>query len=199
MNGKSQLPQVDEYVEKAVDMLRKQGIPFDSGLTDAECASIEGEYNFRFPPDLRSLLQYAMPVGEKFPNWRGRRASVREILFWPLQGLSFDVEHNNFWLSSWGPRPNIVADALLVVDELVKRAPALIPVFMHRFIPDEPLQAGNPILSVYQADVIYYGNDLPSYLQTEFGVPLPPWASKMRRTVRFWDEIVQADAQRNSD
>src|SRR5437763_9349956 len=32
-------------------------VEFDAGLTDAEVAAVEGQFGFRFPPDLREFLQ----------------------------------------------------------------------------------------------------------------------------------------------
>ena len=40
--------------------------------------------------------------------------------------------------------------------------------FLHWFRLGEPCQAGNPILSIYQSDMIIYGVDLRHYFFTEF-------------------------------
>jgi hypothetical protein len=37
-------------------------------------------------------------------------------------------------------------------------------------IPDDPHLEGNPVFSVHQADIIYYGHDLEDYLRHEFGL-----------------------------
>jgi hypothetical protein len=57
-------------------------------------------------------------------------------------------------------------------------------------IPAEPFKPGNPVFSVYQTDIIIYGNDLLSYFAHEFaGVATwhapPPEA----RRIRFWPEL----------
>lgn len=43
----------------------------------------------------------------------------------------------------------------------------LIPVCGHRYLPAEPCSAGNPVLSVYQMDIIVYGRDLAAYFAAE--------------------------------
>jgi hypothetical protein len=58
---------------------------------------------------------------------------------------------------------------------------------MHRMMPDEPREAGNPVFSVHQTDIIYYGFDLLDYLRNEFKLrDRDPWPEKVR-PIRFWD------------
>jgi hypothetical protein len=173
-----------------ISALKDAGISFEHGLSEDEVAALQGIFGFRFPPDLKCLLQCAMPVGEKFPNWRGSQTQLEITLGWPMEGLCFDVEHNKFWIESWRSRPANTEDALTLVRKLCREAPRLVPIYMHRFIPDEPMLVGNPVFSVHQSDIIVYGNDLPSYFQREFGIHLPMWATKTKRAIRFWDVIV---------
>jgi hypothetical protein len=163
-------------------------VVFDAGLTDAEVAAAEGRFEFRFPPDLREFLQTALPRGPKFPNWRsGDEAVLRDWLDMPRQGVLFDVEHNRFWLEEWGPRPGSLGEALRVASALVAAAPRLIPVYMHRMMPEEPHLPGNPVFSVHQTDIIHYGFDLADYLRHEFGLPgREPWPGQVR-PIRFWE------------
>ena len=82
----------------------------------------------------------------------------------------------------------------------VAKAPRLIPILSHRYMPDDPPLAGNPVFSVYQTDIIYYGYDLASYFESEFpggqegrpggGIYQPDVFRKQPRPIRFWDEIV---------
>jgi hypothetical protein len=74
----------------------------------------------------------------------------------------------------------------------VGRVPKLIPVFSHRYMPVEPRLAGNPLLSVYQTDIIYYGRDLRTYLVHEFGKSSHVEATTPEpRHVSFWSDLVQ--------
>lgn len=59
--------------------------------------------------------------------------------------------------------------ACAIAHQAIEQAPRLIPIAGHRYIPDAPAEAGNPIFSVYQTDIIYYGRDLFEYLENEFG------------------------------
>jgi hypothetical protein len=163
-------------------------VSFSEGLTDSEIMRAEETYEFRFPLDLRNFLQTALPRSFPFPDWRSPDDSrIREMLDWPLHGVLFDVERNDFWLPEWGLRPSRIEEAKAVAKEYVSRAPRLIPVYSHRMMPDRPHQAGNPVLSVYQTDIIYYGFDLDDYFRHEFGLPgRNPWPSEVR-PIEFWD------------
>ena len=171
-----------------IALLESVGVKFESGLTDLEVEATEEKFNFRFPPDLRAFLQTALPTGEHLPNWRSRdEAEIRQRLNWPLDGCLFDVEHCDFWLPEWGPKPQLLADALKIATEMIAEAPKLIPIYSHRFIPEEPHEAGNPVFSVYQMDIVYYGFDLDDYLRHEFHLPeRKDWPAKVR-PVRFWN------------
>lgn len=168
--------------------LRDRGIEFDAGLTDAEIASAESRFDFRFPPDLRAFLQAALPRGEGAPNWRsGDEVVLRDWLDLPRQGILFDIEHNGFWLDEWGPVPGSLGEAFRTASDLIRSAPKLIPIFIHRMMPDDPCSAGNPVFSVHQTDIIYYGFDLADYLRHEFHLDgREPWPAEIR-PIRFWD------------
>jgi hypothetical protein len=185
------------YMEAVMATLRAKSVPLERGLTDQEVSLTEDLFGFVFPPDLKALLQFALPVGEHFPDWRnGSKEKLRERLAWPSEGLRFDVEQNALWLPDWGPKPEALNEALAVARSEVAAAPILIPVYSHRYIPAEPPIAGNPVYSVYQTDIIYYGADLACYLYREFRVPPPSWAARSPRSIRFWSDLIaSADAQ----
>lgn len=179
-----------EYLDGLVEHLLRHGVEFGPSLSDAEVNQVEQAFRFRFPGDLRSFLQHALPISDGFPDWRsGAAQTLKERLAWPLEGLLFDVEHNAFWPNSWGRRPSRLADAFDVARRAVSEAPSLIPVYCHRYLPAEPGLAGNPVFSVYQTDIIRYGNDLASFFLAEFGAPDPPWTARSPRQIRFWGEL----------
>jgi hypothetical protein len=178
--------------EDMVARMRSRGVTFDAGLTDAEVATAESCFAFRFPPDLRAFLQTALPRGRRLPDWRsGDEAELRDWLDLPRRGVVFDVEHNGFWLEEWGPRPQALAEAKQVAEQVLAAAPRLIPIYQHRMIPAEPHLPGNPVFSVHQTDIIVYGTDLRDYLvhdflmseeeQEEWTVP------SGTRLIPFWD------------
>ena len=149
------------------EALERAGIVFASGLTSAEVLAIQEEFQFVFPPDLAEFLMYALPVS--FVDWRnGERSHIQEVLAWPYEGICFDIQHNAFWMDEWGPQPADFDEACQIAKVAVERAPKLIPIFGHRYIPDTPHEYGNPVFSVCQTDIIYYGRDLFHYYENEF-------------------------------
>ena len=153
----------------AQKVLIAAGVEIDAGLTLAEFDRIEQTYGFRFPPDLREFLSIGLPVSRKWMDWRGADdKAIRDRLNWPLEGMCFDIERNGFWLDEWGRKPDRSEAAFDVARRAVSQAPRLIPICSHRYIPAEPNEPGNPVFSVYQTDIIYYGTDLTDYLQNEY-------------------------------
>lgn len=201
----------DRYLGGPFDALRRANISVEAGLDDSEGANVERKYGFQFPLDLRQLLQFALPVSEGFPNWRSGRvlrsvtewkgnvstvvrsnlAPIEDQITWPVDSICLDVERNDFWWEDWGAKSTDAKRAIEMARENVSRAPILIPVCSHRYLPAIPCVAGNPVFSVYQSDVIYYGSDVPSYFANEFKLPCPDWALKTARKIPFWSELAE--------
>jgi hypothetical protein len=162
-------------------------VQFEQGLSGEEIVRIEGTYGFRFPPDLAAFLQTALPIGPRFPNWRsGDQAHLREWLSTPLEGILFDIEQNGMWFSAWGNRPESIEHAKRIARKHIDSAPHMIPIFGHRMMPDEPHEAGNPVFSIHQTDIIYFGFDLADYLRAEFQLPgRKTWPTALR-DIPFW-------------
>lgn len=172
--------------------MRARGIEFSSGLSSDELDTAERTHGFRFPSDLRALLEFALPVGDRFPDWRKPSSEfILDRLCWPADSICFDIEHSTFWLREWDLRPDALEAAQTKAREAVRAAPFLIPVFAHRYLPAHPCEAGNPVFSVYQTDIIYYGFDLPSYLFAEFKVQNPFPVRHLPREIEFWGEMVR--------
>jgi hypothetical protein len=162
-------------------------VEFDAGLTDTEVTEVESRFGFLFPPDLREFLQTALSRGPLFPDWRsGDETGLREWLDRPRQGILFDVEHNGFWPDEWGSKPGSLEEALRVASEQVAAAPRLIPIYADRMMPDEPQEPGNPVFSVQQTDINYYGFDLTDYFRHEFGLSGRDPQPQQMRPIRFW-------------
>lgn len=106
--------------------------------------------------------------GPSFYDWVQGTDNVRDALEQVVDGLVFDVENSVLWPESWGAKPNTAEGREQQVRELVAAAPKLIPVFEHRFLLAEPYEAGNPVLSIHQSDIIVYGADLHDYFLIEF-------------------------------
>jgi len=175
-----------------IEQMKDRAIEFASGLSDAEIARVESNFSVRFPPDLRAFLQTALPQGKEFPDWRSSdEKALRHWLDLPRRGVLFDVERNSFWLPEWGQRPEHLQDALQAAEKVIAAAPKLIPIFEHRMMPDEPSLEGNPVFSVHQTDIIYYGFNLEDYLRHEFDLagraPWPDPGPEKTCPIRFWN------------
>ena len=118
-----------------------RGAPFrfEQGLADDEFARIEGVIGVAFPRDLRALLSEALPVSNKpggFPEWRSASPQVlRKLVDSPTEELLWSIDVNKSWPRNWGDRPDALHDALSVARAELAKAPPLIPVYGHRYLP----------------------------------------------------------------
>jgi hypothetical protein len=159
------------------------------GYTSNELDAAQERYGLRFPPDLVELLLDRRPVHGW--DWRTDDVGIRWALEHPLGGLLFDLEHNGLWWPEWGERPPTAQERAEVLTGVVRGAPQLIPLIAHRYIPEDPHDRGNPVFSVMQADVIYYGADLEDYFEREANPqPWPPIRDDVR-FIPFWSELVE--------
>ena len=160
------------------------------GLSDVEVEAIEQRFGFTFADDHRAFLAAGLPVGPRWPDWRtGQPDELRAWLDRPVEGVLFDVEHNDFWYAAWGARPDTVPDAVAAAATHLARAPQLVPVFGHRYLPAGRGTWGSPVLSVVQTDVVHYGANLADYVEHEFArrPAAPP-----RARVPFWSDLAEA-------
>ncbi len=157
-------PAWERIARASLENLRVGGVELGRGLSGDELSQVEEHLGCAVPPDLRVLLGLALPVGDRFPPWRDLDSPLLERqLARPVDGLVFDVEHNDFWHPDWPTRPAQMDDAIADARRHLTAAPVLIPIYAHRYLPSEPCASGNPVLSVMQADIIYYGQDLVEY------------------------------------
>lgn len=174
--------------DEACQRWEKQGVRLEPGLSDSEIENVERVYRFRFPPDLREFLQYRLPVGPRFINWRDPRDEAREALAWPVEGILFDVEQNGFWWKPWGNRPAEMLDALGIARQALEAAPILVPVQGHRYLPSDPSRANNPVFSVHQSDVLVMHRNLIGWLED---APHEDFEGKYARRIEFWSDLAE--------
>jgi hypothetical protein len=162
---------------QTIEIIRKlkaKKVKFEHGLSDEEVQQIENKFNLRFPPDLQYFLQKELPISNGFVNWRlGLQSKIeamdiRKRIDWPFSGIVFDIEHNAFWMEEWGEKSNDLNKNIMVAEIYYETYPKMIPIYSHRYIPSEPHKTGNPVFSIYQTDIIYYGYDLAHYFAHEF-------------------------------
>jgi hypothetical protein len=169
---------------------RLGGLSFrGNGLTDEQLLRAEEVLGFSMPFDLKLLLRRLHdPDGVFFP-WRTfRRKDYLEQIEWVAQGILFDVEKSAFWWSRrWGDRPADPKARGDIVRADMETWPKLLPLTGHRFLPAQPLKGGNPVLSIHQTDIIYYGVDLLDWLGREFTPGTAKSISRPPRPIPVWD------------
>jgi hypothetical protein len=177
------------------EILIEKGIIFEEGLDDHEFEKIESKFDVVFPNDLKLFLQNALPVSDGFILWRQGlefekiAENIITSLGWPLDGMIYDIKNNGFWFDQWGGKPKELGDQIDLATKFYFTYPKLIPIFSHRYIPNNLIQAGNPVFSVYQMDIIYYGYDLALYFAKEFKFELPDYfeiLTEPKVEVEFW-------------
>ncbi|CAK7339685.1 unnamed protein product [Dovyalis caffra] len=203
------------YAKTLLDHLKSLNIPILPGLTDSEFTCIESTFHFTFPPDLRSILQEGLPVGPHFPNWRSSSLQQLQILLnLPSLNLSKNICLNNFWVDSWGHKPQDTKQALDIAKRFLDKAPVLVPIYRNCYIPSTPNVAGNPVFYVDDGEVRVFSFDVTTFFQQvdflqmgfhcSFNKPLslsgkknasiinvPAWAATDARKIEFWTEVVE--------
>lgn len=187
-----------KQVKTIITSLKARGIAFEGGLTDKEIEDIKHVFEITFPEDLKQFLQTELPISEGFVNWRKglnnekKKLEIINRLNWPLNGILFDIKNNAFWLDSWGIRPSDNKNQAKIVTAQIAKQPRLIPIYSHRYISSEPNEIGNPVFSVYQTDIIYYGFDLLDYFSREFKIEHLKLSEKIEspKRIPFWSNLI---------
>lgn len=159
------------------------------GYTQSELDAAQERYGLNFPPDLIALFLEKQP--REGYRWNIEDHRIREMLEWPLEALLFDVDHGLWW-PGWGKRPEDISLRHGIVREALAQAPRLIPILSHRFLPETPSEAGNPVFSMHGFDTVYYGANLSQYFVNEFG---GTYNVGPVRYIPFWSDIAEGHDQ----
>ena len=151
-------------------LLKTKGIEFDKGLNQAEFSKIKEVYGIEFPSELKEFYSTILPISKNFYNWRDFSSEnvnkIKGALKRPFDDI-YEMAEEVYWCEDWGVEPDI-NERTSVVRQKLEKAPKLIPIFLHRYMP--MLSKENvPVISVCNTDIIYYGENLVSYLEIEFG------------------------------
>ena len=163
------------------------------GLTDSEIEAIQAKYKFKFPEDLRQFLQVGLPVSH------GCKPGVPEEL------PAFYSAANRGWhdwrtlLIITDPEKDTVLNQLsyhATPPDVEKGSyPPLIPIYIHRMIPTEPSQRGNPVLSMHGCyDNIVYGSNLWDWLVQDFSIEVPTEFTQggtPYKELPFWNKYLE--------
>lgn len=188
-----------QQTKQIINLLGHKGVLFEDGLSDLEVLQIQEKFAVQFPPDLKQFLQTRLPISDRFVNWRQGLADMEtakgivDRLSWPLDGILWDLR-NDAWLSIWGNKPKIHEDKVAIAKSCYAQVPKMVPIYSHRYIPSDPDESGNPVFSVHQTDIIYYGFDLASYFAHEFYFKLNDSfqiIDRPNRQIEFWTWCVE--------
>ena len=200
LGEQSALNQLSSDYSGVIQRLRTKGVRIDAGLTDADFKRIESELGLCPPLDVREFLSQAVPVSGYFPDWRGDLNAVYDGFIEPVvPHFLFHVEHNVFWHTTWGPRPEETADALECARAFLDSVPVLFPLGDRMYlkaVPCAPTCSGNPVFSVRGSDVLHAGRNLLEYLTwlsepeetTVDDPPTPVYCNDYRR-IEFWTDV----------
>jgi hypothetical protein len=162
-------------------------VRWKQGYTQAELDDAQEKFGLLFPADLVSLLRDRRPFDGH--DWTDEIA-IRRALDWPTEGLLRSVGRGFIWRPEWGKKPADPDARKEVARPVISGAPKLIPLLSHRYLPEEPCEPGNPVLSVFYSDVIFYGKNLADYFERESGerpgVPRPDET----KHIPFWSDLV---------
>uniref|UniRef100_A0A7N0TDP7 Uncharacterized protein n=1 Tax=Kalanchoe fedtschenkoi TaxID=63787 RepID=A0A7N0TDP7_KALFE len=161
----------------------RSNVQVNHGPSDAEFAKLEAEFAFLFPPDLRAILSSGLPAGPGFPDWRGK-SGLKAALDLPIAAASFQIVKNGLWSKLLAPaEPD---KALRAAKAALKRAPRLVSVFNHCYIPCNPPLAGNPIFFVDEDKIFCCGFDLFDFFEREaLFHSLEPHSLKKQRSASY--------------
>ena len=164
---------MDNYL--MIERLKKVGIHFDRGLSDAEIQIIESTFGFRFPTEIASFLSCAYPVGRDFFDYRDiSKQNIDKFHNFQnniIESFEFDIKNNTgslqTMLKAFLGKFTDTEDFKKAVMKNLERSPKLIPFYAHRCFFDG--MDNMPIISFWQAvDTIIYGYDFENYLEAEF-------------------------------
>jgi hypothetical protein len=178
--------------EEIVNMLKLYGVEFAEGLSEQEVIKIEQEYKIKFPKELQEFYATALPVSKGFYNWRDFKPTnvqyINDVLKRPFNDIH-EMADEVYWCDEWGDEPND-SERADIVRAMLEKAPVLIPVYLHRYMPAINLEP-TPIFSMHDTDIIYYGENLKSYFEIEFGNKEQNDISyNLIKCVPFWSDLL---------
>ena len=189
-----------------LEALENMGYGIDAGLTNDEIDAVEKAFGAPLPPDLNIFLQTGIirnnPPAKVpkiiskpyYPDWRHPEEVAAKAQEWIEHHVfRFDIEKNGYWYKKFGDKPTNSAQAVQQALEIIRTWPPLFPIHGHRFIPSDPHNAGNPVLSVWQAtDTAYYGMNLLEHMNMDFHLGLD-LEKEPKKLVPYWGEAFDLD------
>ncbi len=185
-------------LEKLRRELEARGVAFTEA-DRAQIEKIESLYGIKFPKTLAEFYMLGVPTDADgyFPSWldmsnenvEAINARIRE----PKESLWADVK-DGFWLPLWGERPQCDDAFEARFCEIMRGAPALIPIYGRRCVcavdgVDDP-----PVISASGGSTIVCGSNLADFLSREFSGKDGVAGASVR--IPFWSGIIEYNAPR---
>ncbi|MBP3194600.1 MAG: hypothetical protein J6M05_02900 [Cardiobacteriaceae bacterium] len=178
--------------QQIIFIMKRDGIIFSDGITDEELAKIENIYNIDFPLEYKNFIQEALPISQGFYNWKDfseqNVINISRFINKPKKILKENLEFIE-WSHKWGTEPLNQQQKYDFLTERINNSPTLIPIYLHRYIPI--VNNNPPVLSIYETDVIYYGQNLLDYLQVEFCNKQLDGQLKYYEYIPFWSDLME--------
>ena len=163
------------------------------GYSQVELDEVQARWGLCFPPDLVEALLNRRPLLDDpdcFDWVTAEPEVIKERLAWPFESYWSRVRDAGYWWPEWGEKPASASDQRAKLRDIFADAPKLIPLCGHRYVPEEPLERGSPVFSVYGADIIHYGANLVDWIEREANPWTPrPWPPI--KEIRFWGQAVR--------
>lgn len=181
----------ERYCRECVDRWGQIADEFAPGLSEDEIAAVELWVGAPMPPELRACLSAAVPVGDRWPDWRDE-PDIRKLVENVWNGIAFDIRENDVWKDWWRKRPESVEDRLAEAKRIYdKTAPKMYPIYGHRYLPSQSGRYNKPVFSIVQTDIVVYGDNLFQYLSHEFGDGEEKGEFAMGSHVHYWDLMAE--------
>lgn len=179
--------------KQLINKLKSKGIEFEIGLSNDEIKRIEEIFNIEFPKELKELYKIALPISKGFYNWRNFNDEnikfIKEAIKRPIKDI-YELADGVYWCEKWGEEPNNELEKVEIIRSLLKKAPKLIPIYAHRYMP-QVNRINTPIFSIHDTDIICYGENLTSYLEIEFGTEKQIDIDYEKITyIPFWSDLL---------
>jgi len=186
--------QEEKMYKKIIDMLMENQVIFEVGLDASEIGAIESYYCIQFPDDLKEFFKCGLPVSEGFYNWRDFSEKnvnkIKSALMAPILNIRENIDDLE-WFKNWGAIPDNKEQKNSIIIQKLETAPILIPLFKHRYISSQ-FKKDNPIFSIYDLDIIYYGENLEQYFLVEFKYKKHSEITYQKiKRVTFWSDLLE--------
>lgn len=132
----------------------------------AVVSEVEEYFGHKLPEDVIWLASNIRDIDGHILRWTKGVSEIKAFENWVFQGIEFDVR-NGKWPKAWGEMPDAMENRLSRLNELSASWPKLIPLTNHRALPVDPPETNNPVFSIMQTDIIYYGCSLSDWFKLD--------------------------------